>query len=151
MHRSPVQCECLLPQQEVYRFLSGYTATAPVGLQTVQQASWDWVWTRTEEGLVEGMFTGLAVCFPVAFLVLAGATGNIVVALYAIVSICFVVASVLGVVQVRTASRIAWQACVVLHSHIAGLRLFCFLAAVPWVGSWHFRVHCCRHCHWFQV
>lgn len=131
--------------------MSGYTATAPVGLQTVQQASWDWVWTRTEEGLVEGMFTGLAVCFPVAFLVLAGATGNIVVALYAIVSICFVVASVLGVVQVRTASRIALQAYVVLHSHIAGLRLFCFLAAVPWVGSWHFRVHCCRHCHWLQV
>ena len=38
---------------------------------------------RTEQGLVDGMWTGLALCGPAAFLVLCAATNNVILALYA--------------------------------------------------------------------
>merc|ERR1719502_624661 len=60
------------------------------------QYSWDWTWYETEEGLILGLMLGMAIAIPVAFLTLVYATGNIIIALYAIVSIGFVVASVLG-------------------------------------------------------
>lgn len=82
------------------RFVDEVAAESPNALKSGKHTSFWWVWTRTEEGLVNGMFTGLAMCFPVAFIVLALATGNVILSLYAIVSIAFVVASVLGFVQV---------------------------------------------------
>mmetsp|Transcript_47996 Transcript_47996/g.133968 ORF Transcript_47996/g.133968 Transcript_47996/m.133968 type:complete len:870 (+) Transcript_47996:864-3473(+) len=51
---------------------------------------------ETEEGLIIGLMLGMAIALPVAFATLIFATGNVVVSLYAIVSIGFVVASVLG-------------------------------------------------------
>jgi len=45
------------------------------------------------------MFMGLALCGPVAFLVLCAATNNLYIALYAVVCISGIVASVLGVGQ----------------------------------------------------
>jgi len=60
------------------------------------QWTWDWVWYQTEEGLIIGLMLGMAIALPVAFATLIFATGNVVVSLYAIVSIGFVVASVLG-------------------------------------------------------
>ena len=55
-----------------------------------------WIWMVTQKDLVAGLFTGLALCFPVAFLVLLWATGNLVMALYATVSIAGIVSIVLG-------------------------------------------------------
>jgi hypothetical protein len=55
-----------------------------------------WTWTATEKGLVDGLFLGMSICFPVAFVVLALATRNIVVAFYAIISIGGIVVTVLG-------------------------------------------------------
>jgi len=57
-------------------------------------------WIQTEEGLVNGMYLGFAICFPVAFLVLFLATGgNLLIAAYATTTIVGIVATVLGVCQ----------------------------------------------------
>jgi len=55
-----------------------------------------WVWAATEKGLIDGMFLGLSICFPVAYVVLLGATKNILVATYAIFAIGCIVCCVLG-------------------------------------------------------
>jgi len=62
----------------------------------LQTAGFDWVFFALEKALVDGLFTGFAICFPVAFVVLLCATGNIIVALMAIVTIVLIVMSVLG-------------------------------------------------------
>ena len=49
-----------------------------------------------EDALVRNLMTGFAICFPVAFAVLVAATGNVIVAMYAILSIAMIVAGVLG-------------------------------------------------------
>ncbi|GMH73348.1 hypothetical protein TrST_g2399 [Triparma strigata] len=74
------------------------TGTATTG-QVTTEAGIAWTWMVTEQGLVDGLFTGFAICFPVAFLVLIVATKNIIVSFYAIASIMMIVASVMGVVQ----------------------------------------------------
>ena len=58
-----------------------------------------WTWMITEYGLVRGLFTGFAICFPVAFFVLMMATKNVIVSFYAILAIIQIVASVMGIVQ----------------------------------------------------
>merc|ERR1712066_744437 len=70
---------------------------APATVGTIlQTVGFDWVFYALEKALVEGLFTGLAICFPVAFIVLLFATGNVVVALLAIVTIALIVMGVLG-------------------------------------------------------
>ena len=56
-------------------------------------------WADTMEALRESLFEGLAICFPLAFVVLLFSTENLLVALYAIVGIALIVASVLGTVE----------------------------------------------------
>jgi len=70
---------------------------APNSVGTIlQTVGFDWVFYALEKALVDGLFTGLAICFPVAFIVLLFATGNMVVALLAIMTIFLIVMSVLG-------------------------------------------------------
>merc|ERR1711871_665895 len=54
---------------------------------------------ETEKALVAGLMNGLAICFPIAFLVLAFATRNLLLSIFATLSIGFIVASVLGSVK----------------------------------------------------
>ena len=56
----------------------------------------DFIWMVTQQELVKGVFSGFAICFPVAFLVLVLATGNVLVSIFATCSIAFIVAGVLG-------------------------------------------------------
>ena len=53
-----------------------------------------WAWSRTEQGLVDGLFLGMQICFPAIFVVLLIATGNILIASYATLSIGFIVGCV---------------------------------------------------------
>jgi predicted RND superfamily exporter protein len=55
-----------------------------------------WVWMMTEEALVSGLFTGLAIGFPVSFLILVLSTRNILISLFAVVNIVCIVGCVLG-------------------------------------------------------
>ena len=57
------------------------------------------LWTDTMEALRASLFEGLAICFPLAFIVLLFATENFLVAFYAIVGIVLIVASVLGTIE----------------------------------------------------
>lgn len=57
-------------------------------------------WAQIEEWLIRGMFLGFSVCFPVAFVVLIFATGgNFRIALFAIINIAGIVATVLGLCE----------------------------------------------------
>jgi len=75
-----------------------FTSDAPVGLKHAfpEGPLFGFVWMTSQEGFVNGLLTGLAICFPIAFVVLWGATGNIILAIYATVAIGSVVCSVLG-------------------------------------------------------
>ena len=68
-------------------------------------SSFWWNWYNTELGLVIGFYQGMTISFPMAFIVLMFATGNIVLAIYAITSIFFIVFGVLGFVQ----SSLGWD------------------------------------------
>ena len=61
-----------------------------------QDAGITWVWYDIERNLISSMFTGLAICFPVSFLVLLFATRNWFLSLLSISSIALVVSNVLG-------------------------------------------------------
>mmetsp|Transcript_21365 Transcript_21365/g.41462 ORF Transcript_21365/g.41462 Transcript_21365/m.41462 type:complete len:1040 (+) Transcript_21365:395-3514(+) len=61
-------------------------------------ASQTWVGVEVEFGILEGFYSGLAICFPVAFVVLIFATGNLLIAVYAIITIVFIVVSVLATI-----------------------------------------------------
>merc|ERR1712028_202294 len=76
-------------------------ADAPVGLKFCDQdfGFRGWVWMETEKALVNGLFNGLYICFPIAFAVLALATRNGPLALVATIAIGCIVASVLGFVK----------------------------------------------------
>lgn len=68
----------------------------PDSAATVFMAGFSWVWYATNSALLSGMLTGLAIAFPVAFGTLIFATHNVVIALYAILTIAMIVVSVLG-------------------------------------------------------
>jgi hypothetical protein len=70
----------------------------PEGLKYLFQEGgyYGWVWMITQRQLVTSMMTGMAICFPIALGVLLIATGNVLVSIYATVSIGCIVCSVLG-------------------------------------------------------
>lgn len=82
-------------------FVKERRSNAPVGLGSLFQSdtlvpALGWTWMDVEDALVQNLMLGFAICFPVAFVVLVLATGNVIVAFYAIMSIALIVASVLG-------------------------------------------------------
>ncbi len=83
------------------KMISEFVADAPKGLTHMGQSfgHQGWVWMETEKALVAGLMNGLAICFPIAFLVLAVATRNLILSVIATLSIGFIVASVLGSVK----------------------------------------------------
>lgn len=83
--------------QDLEDWLLQESAKAPESVGSIlQTAGFDWVFFALEKALVDGLFTGFAICFPVAFVVLLCATGNIIVSLVAIVTIVLIVMGVLG-------------------------------------------------------
>jgi len=83
--------------EQLVRWMDEQRAKAPRSVGTLSQnGRYDWVFMELESQLVKGLYQGFIICFPTAFLVLLFATQNLYVALYAIVTIFFVVMSVLG-------------------------------------------------------
>ena len=66
------------------------------GLKIFHSAGASWAWYATMLELINGLFFGFKILFPLDFVVLIFATGNVILALYSIVSIMFVVACVMG-------------------------------------------------------
>ena len=83
------------------KIAADFGTSAPSGLANVfpEGPLFGFVWMTSQEGFVNGLLTGLAICFPIAFCVLWFATGNIVLAVYATAAIGSVVCSVLGFCQ----------------------------------------------------
>jgi hypothetical protein len=73
----------------------------PASAHHVFQASEVWVWYATNDALLQGMLTGLAIAFPVAFCTLFFATQNLIIAAYAILTIGMIVGTVLGAAQTQ--------------------------------------------------
>jgi len=95
--------------REVYnifeRFLDDFSKNAPSSLQKCFiTAESTFTWMITQERLVVGLFTGLGISFPVAFLVLLFATGNLRLAVFAIIAIFLIVSSLLG-----TCFQMGWE------------------------------------------
>ena len=77
-----------------------HAARAPPSLRScLAHGGSGFAWVATEGKLVEGVKLGFVICFPVAFLVLFSVTGSARIAAFAIVSIAFVVGSLLGTVK----------------------------------------------------
>jgi len=78
---------------------------APAGMQSmfqtdIEMSNLGWTWMDLEDALIRNLITGFSICFPVAFVVLVLATGNVFIALFATSTIAFIVAGVLGAAKV---------------------------------------------------
>mmetsp|Transcript_8250 Transcript_8250/g.25531 ORF Transcript_8250/g.25531 Transcript_8250/m.25531 type:complete len:1071 (+) Transcript_8250:228-3440(+) len=83
--------------RRINKFLSRHCRdVSNSGLPEVWQFSYAWIWFKTQRALVNGLLIGMTIAFPVAFLTLVAATQNFVLASFAIVTIGFIVSSVLG-------------------------------------------------------
>mmetsp|Transcript_22409 Transcript_22409/g.33407 ORF Transcript_22409/g.33407 Transcript_22409/m.33407 type:complete len:822 (-) Transcript_22409:315-2780(-) len=86
--------------KDTYTDLAGeMSSMMPTDSNSVFAAGSEFTEVTTEEGIVTGFFQGLAIVFPVAFVVLIIATHNILVSMYAILSIGFIVSCVLGLIK----------------------------------------------------
>ena len=84
----------------VIKFVEAQQQSIPPELgHLTYDGSWEFLWADTYETLRVSLFEGLAICFPLAFVVLLFSTENLLVALYAIVGIALIVASVLGTIE----------------------------------------------------
>lgn len=86
---------------EVEEMAKDLAKNAPEGMQSMfqtdtQSSGSGWTWMDVEDALIQNLITGFTICFPVAFLVLVFATGNMVIAIFATASIAFIVGGVLG-------------------------------------------------------
>jgi len=78
-------------------FVEKEAAKAPAGLKSIiQTVPYEWTMLITTRAILNGMWLGFAVCFPVVFVVLVAATANILVAILAVLTIIIVVGNVLG-------------------------------------------------------
>eukprot|EP00468_Gymnochlora_sp_CCMP2014_P000747 CAMPEP_0167740656 /NCGR_PEP_ID=MMETSP0110_2-20121227/407_1 /TAXON_ID=629695 /ORGANISM="Gymnochlora sp., Strain CCMP2014" /LENGTH=1038 /DNA_ID=CAMNT_0007624591 /DNA_START=145 /DNA_END=3262 /DNA_ORIENTATION=+ len=78
--------------------INSYSNSVGANLGSTFSASSTWVGVEAELGIVSGFYSGLAVCFPVAFCVLLFSTHNIIVSLLAISTIGFIVLCVLATI-----------------------------------------------------
>lgn len=73
-------------------------ARAPAGVANAKQtAYYTWTWMKTQEALVQNTFSGLIICFCMAFVVLLLSTMDLRAGLIATVTIAGVVTTVMGV------------------------------------------------------
>jgi len=56
-----------------------------------------WLWSVTSLSLMQNVYSGLSVCFPMVFVVLTLSTSNVVLALYSTITIAGIVTSVIGI------------------------------------------------------
>jgi hypothetical protein len=80
-------------------FSDGSNAGAPSSMAGAEATSTNtfWLWSVTSLSLMANVYLGLAVCFPMVFLVLTVSTGNMLLALYSTITIAGIVTSVIGI------------------------------------------------------
>lgn len=66
------------------------------GMKVMHSSRGMWVSMVTQDAIVQGLFQGLSICFPVVAAVVLINSGNLIIALYTVISIGSIVVSVLG-------------------------------------------------------
>jgi len=84
----------------LYDFEDSKADEAPVGMKSTLQTTFDMIFLDTELGIVSGLFNGLGLSLPAAYLVLLYGTNNIYLATFAFLSIVGIVGCVLGSIYV---------------------------------------------------
>ncbi|CAK9029489.1 Protein dispatched homolog 1 (Protein chameleon) [Durusdinium trenchii] len=82
----------------LYDFFEQIQASAPEGLASSFQTSFEFLWLKVEQAIPAGLFQGLTISIPVAYGVLLFATKNVILSFYGVLGISLVVAAVLGTV-----------------------------------------------------
>ena len=78
--------------------MEDYAASAPAGLKNVyQDAGHFWAWMRTEKAFADGVKQGVSISIVLAFAIMVISTQNILIALYAILSVGLIVLTVVGI------------------------------------------------------
>ena len=78
--------------------MEDYIATAPDGLKNVyQEAGLFWAWMRSEKAFYDGVRQGVSISAILAFAIMLISTQNILIATYAIISVLWIVLTVVGV------------------------------------------------------
>ena len=80
-------------------FSSASDVGAPATLTGAKSTSTNvfWLWSVTSLSLMDNVYLGLAVCFPMVFFVLTVSTGNVLLALYSTATIAGIVTTVVGI------------------------------------------------------
>ena len=80
------------------KFVDDYVATAPDTLKNVyQEANGVWAWMRSEQAFYDGVFQGVSISAVLAFSIMIISTQNILIATYAIISVLWIVLTVVGI------------------------------------------------------
>jgi hypothetical protein len=100
LRRTVVDVSYLPGETEKIQPEAGSDAVESLGplIQGNTESFW-WIWTAVERGLTDSLWTGLIFTFPVAFLVLIFATGNVLLALYSTLTIANIVFLDMGILR----------------------------------------------------
>eukprot|EP00227_Mantoniella_beaufortii_P017292 CAMPEP_0197575398 /NCGR_PEP_ID=MMETSP1326-20131121/809_1 /TAXON_ID=1155430 /ORGANISM="Genus nov. species nov., Strain RCC2288" /LENGTH=1027 /DNA_ID=CAMNT_0043138157 /DNA_START=288 /DNA_END=3371 /DNA_ORIENTATION=+ len=86
--------------QEIWEaFGDSVNVGAPVTMSgaTATSTNINWLWSLTSLQLMQNVYNGLSVCFPMVFVVLTLSTSNVLLALYSTITIAGIVTSVIGI------------------------------------------------------
>jgi len=95
-HNDPYSIRYPVYELMEYELLEAVNEDAPDSVGNAFQAAGNWCWLDSERGVIQTLWTGFAITFPVAFAVLLLSTGNVIVTFFAILSIFLIVGNVLG-------------------------------------------------------
>ena len=77
--------------------MEDYAASAPTGLKIVyQEAGHIWAFMRSEQAFYDGVMQGVSISAVLAFTIMLISTQNVLIALYAIISVAWIVLVVVG-------------------------------------------------------
>ena len=80
-----------------------YNSASPKGLDNAFETSgYNWAWLETEAEMLRGVIQGIIISLLFAFFILVLSTLNIVVALYAVLSISVIVLSVIAIMEMNS-------------------------------------------------
>ena len=79
-----------------------FSLTAPAGLTNVyQEAGIFWAWMASEEEFFRGAISGVTISGALAFIILLLSTGNILISIYALISVAFIVVCVMAMMVIQ--------------------------------------------------
>jgi|AntAceMinimDraft_1070359.scaffolds.fasta_scaffold01814_2 hypothetical protein len=94
---APANFVAVQEQWEAFSDASNRGAPSTFSGAAVTSNNFNWLWSLTSIRLRDDVYLGIAVCFPMVFVVLTLSTGNLVLALYSTGTIAGIVTTVIGI------------------------------------------------------